>query len=126
MGFQKGHKLAKGGARPGAGRKSKQELEAIASAEKVFRKVLEGKVEPIANHYARRVFKSDQVLLDARKKLWPDELDGEQSPGDVYIQFNFGIIPPAKPDILHGLDNGNGRNFDGRTLYLGSDESGGE
>lgn len=120
MPFQPGNKFAKGGARPGTGPKTKQELEAIAKATEVFQKILTGKVEPIAHHYSRRIFKSDQVLLDARKKLWPD-LDEHETPqtGDTYIQFNFGIPAGSAPGP--GLHNGNGRNLNGGTLHIGGD-----
>lgn len=77
MPFQPGHKLAPGGKREGAGRKSNKELEAIEAATRVFQKVLTGQAKPIAKHYSKRIYQSDAVLLDARKKLWPDDLEAD-------------------------------------------------
>jgi hypothetical protein len=66
----------------------------MAAARAAFEKVLGGKADSIATHYSKRIFKNDAVLLDARKKLWPDS-DEAETTGDTFIQFTFGSVVVA-------------------------------
>ena len=70
--FQKGHKLAKGGKRPGAGRPRKAELDAREAKLVVWEKEIERREKALAQRYVRRAFKSDRVLLDVRRTRVPD------------------------------------------------------
>lgn len=51
MKFQPGHKFAKGGARPGAGRKSKQQKKEIKRAEEIAREYIEKNIDPVLETY---------------------------------------------------------------------------
>ncbi|MBI4490400.1 MAG: hypothetical protein HY694_15060 [Deltaproteobacteria bacterium] len=70
--FQKGHRLAKGGKRPGAGRPRKAELDAREAKLVVWEREIERREKALAQRYVRRAFKSDRVLLDIRRTRVPD------------------------------------------------------
>ena len=70
--FIKGHKQAKGGKRPGAGRPTKAELAEKEASLKIWEDRLKGKTKQIIDHYLAEALKDNKVLIDAMKKLVPD------------------------------------------------------
>jgi len=70
MQFQPGHKLAKGGKRPGAGRPSKGKK----AAAQIVREIIEGNAQRLATQYIKRALDKygDRVLCHAIDKLLPD------------------------------------------------------
>lgn len=68
--FQPGHKLAKGGKRPGAGRPSKGKK----AAAQIVREIIEGNAQRLATQYIKRALDKygDRVLCHAIDKLLPD------------------------------------------------------
>lgn len=90
MPFQKGHRLAKGGARPGAGRPSSSEIAIREQAKETFEQIIRRATGAIANHALARLYESDAVLNKLIDKFWPNEsIELDQSPRSaVFIQFN--------------------------------------
>jgi len=81
MKFQKGHKLAKGGARPGAGRKSNQVVADEARAGEIAKEIL-----------ARGLGEVIALLLKAckgvkRRKFYPPH--HPQTPGKIYYEIEY-------------------------------------
>lgn len=106
MPFQKGNKLAKGGARPNSGPKSRAELQAAETARELFRKIIEESSSRLANHYLRRSYKSDKVLINAADKLWPGDPKKEGSPSSIQINLiNYGASSRDRdPAQLHSQE----------------------
>lgn len=82
--FQPGHKLAKGGKRPGAGRPSKGKK----AASQIVREIIEGNAQRLATQYIKRALDKygDRVLCHAIDKLLPDEQIAAQ-PTTIIHQF---------------------------------------
>lgn len=70
--FIKGHKQAKGGKRPGAGRPTKAELAEKEAMLNIWEKKLEEKAEMIIDRYLAEALKDNKVLIDVMKKMIPD------------------------------------------------------
>src|SRR6476659_1767515 len=83
MQFQPGHKLAKGGKRPGAGRPSKGKK----AAAQIVREIIEGNAQRLATQYIKRALDKygDRVLCHAIDKLLPD--DQVAAPPAIIHQF---------------------------------------
>lgn len=92
--FQKGHKLAKGGKRPGAGRPTKAELEAKEAALTVWEKEIKRREEALAKRYVSRAFRSDRVLLDLRKARLPDAKQEIERSGSIAHTVIIQTIDP--------------------------------
>lgn len=95
--FQKGHKLAKGGKRPGAGRKSKKRKEIEATAEELARKYIEKALKPVLNAYiqfakGRKVKHRHRETGDV---LWT-EFEAEPK---VTCHFIDKLLPAAKQEL---------------------------
>ncbi len=102
MPFQKGNKLAKGGRRPGSGRKSKSEMERIALQRQGFIQAAVGEGQRVGRHYFERCFESDAVLIDYRR--WATEQDAKTpSNRPIAIQVNI-----ESPQGYNGYANGQG------------------
>jgi hypothetical protein len=71
MPFQNGNRFAKGGKRPGSGRKSNKQKEAEQAAADVIRGILEAKAGDIARHALARLYENDQLLARVLEKIWP-------------------------------------------------------
>lgn len=103
MPFQKGHKLAKGGKREGAGRPKARDIEVREEAAKVARRYIEAHVDPVLQNYLKlakgwqetrftlsgdsyEIFKYDgQTTRHFIDKILPDEQ--RTIPGPAVIQF---------------------------------------
>ncbi|MCH8054659.1 MAG: hypothetical protein IH857_00700 [Deltaproteobacteria bacterium] len=72
MKFQKGNKLARGGKRRDAGRKSKAELKAKELALRVWEKELSKREAKLAKRWVDRALVDNQVLMDLRRTVIPD------------------------------------------------------
>ncbi len=85
MQFQKGHKLAKGGARPGAGRPSKGKK----AASQLVKEILEANATKLATQYIKRALDKygDRVLCHAIDKLLPDDNHVTAQPIAINYQF---------------------------------------
>ncbi len=88
MQFQPGHKLAKGGARPGAGRPSKGKK----AASQLVKEILEANATKLATQYIKRALDKygDRVLCHAIDKLLPDEDHVTTQPTIItqFVQFS--------------------------------------
>ena len=82
--FIKGHKQAKGGKRPGAGRPTKAELAEKEASLKIWEDRLKGKTKQIIDHYLAEALKDNKVLIDAMKKLVPRRQTGDRDPGQTH------------------------------------------
>jgi len=87
MQFQPGHKLAKGGARPGAGRPSKGQK----AASLIVKEIIESNAKKLATQYIKRALDKygDRVLCHAIDKLLPDEDHVTAQPTIItqFVQF---------------------------------------
>lgn len=72
MKLKKGNKLARGGKRRGAGRKSMAELKAKELALRVWEKELSKREAILAKRWVDRALVDDQVLMDLRRTVIPD------------------------------------------------------
>jgi hypothetical protein len=111
MAFQKGHKLARGGKRQGAGRKSKEERAIKKAAGEIAREYIEKRIAPLMESYFKlikgRIVKhydkegnliSEEEVIDSAAvrhavdtvvpKRAPEDAQGNTIPG--YYQ----IVPP--------------------------------
>jgi hypothetical protein len=88
--FQKGHKLAKGGRRPGAGRKSNKQKELEAWTEKVARDYLAKHAKRIMERYIKNAAgaKSAATTRHAVDKIIPP-LEKVQHSGNVIFASNL-------------------------------------
>lgn len=88
MKFEPGNRLAKGGKRPGAGRKPRVAVEADKSAAVRVREILDRDAEKLAVRYVSRALgkRGDKVLTHAIDKLLPDE-QASQIPS-LTVNFN--------------------------------------
>ncbi len=84
MQFQPGHKLAKGGARPGAGRPSKGKK----AASQLVKEIIEANATKLATQYIKRALDKygDRVLCHAIDKLLPDD-NATAQPIAINYQF---------------------------------------
>ncbi len=85
MQFQPGHKLAKGGARPGSGRPRKGQM----AASQLVKMVIEANATKLANQYIKRALDKygDRVLCHAIDKLLPDDHNAAIQPTAIIHQF---------------------------------------
>ncbi len=88
MQFQPGHKLAKGGARPGAGRPSKGKK----AASQLVKEIIEANATKLATQYIKRALDKygDRVLCHAIDKLLPDDNVTAQPTAITYQFIRFG------------------------------------
>lgn len=123
--FQKGHKLAPGGKREGAGRPRKGELQALKTAADRARARLESSAHKIMGTYIHlaTMGKDPATTRHAVDKLIP-EVNGkeQQKQGDTYIQYVFGT---EGREIDAGFSQEEQRaNLNGGAIRLIGDESG--
>src|SRR6476660_5680776 len=101
MQFQPGHKLAPGGARPGAGRPRKGKQ----AASEIVRLILESNAKRLATQYIKRALDKygDRVLCHAIDKLLPeDQVAAPTSLTYQFIQFNNSHTAQLSPEGLSG------------------------
>jgi len=110
--FQKGHKFAKGGARPGAGRPSKGKM----AASQIVRTIIEGNAEKLSKRYIDRALAQygDRVLCHAIDKLLP-QIDVNASQRPIAIQV---VIEGSRERVIEPDAKANGSG-DGGQIYLG-------
>ena len=72
MKFKGSNKLARGGKRKGAGRKSMAELKAKELALRVWERELSKREAKLAKWWVDQAFVDNQVLMDVRKTVLPD------------------------------------------------------
>jgi hypothetical protein len=108
MPFEKGHKLAPGGRREGAGRPTK-DAEAIKEA---FIKKYWEKVGKKHEELLVKYFNSDDAPRDVIKKIIPDAKDPEQTAPTFitnFIQFNNNPLQLPAEDLPTAILVGNGK-----------------
>ena len=102
--FQPGHKLAKGGARPGAGRPPKGQK----SAAQIIKDILDANAAKLGNRFIDRALgqMGDKVLCEAINKLLPNEQTSQPTSITInYVRFDntVAVSPPQLPvTILEG------------------------
>jgi hypothetical protein len=106
--FEKGHKLAKGGRREGAGRKSKAQLEAELIERETFESIIRRNEIKLANHTVSRAYESDTVLNKLIDKFLP-EIDGQTNQKPIAIFIN---VEGQNPRVDSQRDS--------RTILIGS------
>lgn len=133
MPFQPGHKLAKGGARPGAGRPKKKDIEIRKAAAELAREFIEQHAEPVLNAYlglatgekvGRRKFKIDPATTrHVVDKLLPDEQIKSIQPLQIaFVQFNNTVQLSATElpvTVLAGNGNGHQASSEGMASPFG-------
>lgn len=112
--FQRGHKLAKGGKRPGAGRKRKEEVAIRKAAAQVAKEYIEASVKPVMHTYFQ--------LAHGRlvNKYHEGAIVGQEFEADAATTRHFvdKLLPEMKPDgqerpvaiqiIVEAAESGNG------------------
>jgi hypothetical protein len=95
MAFEKGHKLAKGGKRPGAGRPSRAEVAALGKAKQRLQRIIASNSDILAARYLHFTGVDPPTCRHAVDKLWPNE----QQEGTVtVIEINTNINWPGRTD----------------------------
>jgi|TARA_Y100000034_G_scaffold135640_1_gene208394 hypothetical protein len=114
--FKKGNKLAPGGARPGAGAPTKEEVKArraevvgLERAKLTMEAKLHSYAAKIAERYVTRALedKADAVLIDAVRKISPDarqEIDVNARHAVIYTMVEANAERRAKRIIEHKED----------------------
>lgn len=101
MPFEVGNKLAKGGKREGAGRKSKAEIIRLEQERQGFLAAALKDGKKKGEHYSSRIYESDAVLIDYRK--WLTDRDDGKPNRPIAIQ----VVIEA-PAYANGHANGAG------------------
>ena len=103
--FKPGHKLARGGARPGAGRKPKSALEQMEYAKQVVLKEIGLHARPLVEKYLRMAGKDPATLRHIMDKIIPpnplvDLHLNEKKPVAIQIVHEAG--PITEPKLIEG------------------------
>ena len=113
--FQPGNKVAKGGARPGAGRRPKN----AKTAAEILREMLTANVQPVGNRYLQRALgkNGDRVLCHVIDKLLPDDAQAQLA-NNIQIAILTAGSKADESDVWASglqirIDSSNGKDPDG-------------
>jgi hypothetical protein len=100
MKFQQGHKFAKGGKRPGAGRPSKAQLAERESLRQAIEREREERASVLAARYVEMAQEDPATMRHLVDKVMPDLHETPPAPRAItFIQFNNPSQLPAKEAV---------------------------